>query len=193
MSLAQITEKIEQDARAEAQKILDRAKEQEAEVRSAADAEVKKLEEAAQTRFKRERPEIFKRRDIVARLDVNKLHLAAQRHLIQDVFDGALEKLKALGKDEYLGFCSALLKEATETGQETLVLAKDEKYIDKGWLDRFNAENGKKISLSEARGDFSGGFVLNNGRIDINCSWEMLMRAAQEHLETEVVKRLFPS
>ncbi|MDL2263554.1 hypothetical protein LJC31_02770, partial [Synergistaceae bacterium OttesenSCG-928-I11] len=77
MSLAQITEKIERDARAEAQKILDRAKEQEAEVRNAADVEVKKLQEAAQGRFDRERPEIFKRRDIVARLDVNKLHLGA--------------------------------------------------------------------------------------------------------------------
>lgn len=193
MSLAQITEKIEQDARAEAQKILGRAKEQEAEVRSAADAEVKKLEEAAQARFDRERPEIFKRRDIVARLDVNKLRLGAQRRLIQDVFDGALEKLKALGRDEYLGFCGALLKQATETGKETLVLAKEEKILDKAWLDRFNAENKKNISLSETRGDFSGGFVLGNGRITINCSWEMLMRAAQERMETEVVKRLFPS
>jgi V/A-type H+-transporting ATPase subunit E len=193
MSLAQITEKIEQDARAEAQKILDRAKEQEAEVKSASDAEVRKLEETAQGRFDRERPEIFKRRDIVARLDVNKLRLGAQRRLIQDVFDGALEKLKSLDKNGYAAFCKALLKKAAQEGQGELVLAKKEKYLDKAWLDKFNAENGTNISLSEERGDFSGGFVLNNGRIDINCSWEMLMQAAQEKLETEVVKRLFPS
>ena len=191
MSLAQIIGKIEHDAREEAQKILDRAKEQEAAVNREAEAEVKKLEDAAKERFDRERPEIFKRRDIVARLDVNKLHLGAQRRLIQDVFDGALEKLRSLDKDAYLAFCKALLKKAAETGKETLVPAKDEKYIDKAWLDQFNAENDTKISLSETRGDFSGGFVLNNGRIGINCSWEMLMQAARERLETEVVKRLF--
>lgn len=193
MSLAQITDKIEQDAKTEAQKILEKSKEQEAEVKRDAEAEVKRLEGVAKTRFDGERPEIFKRRDIVARLDVNKLHLDAQRHLIQDVFEGSLEKLRSLGKDEYLGFCKRLLKNAVDTGDETMILVKDEKYIDQAWLDSFNAENNTKIVISKDREDFSGGFVLSKGRIDINCSWEMLMQAAQEKLETEVVRRLFPA
>ena len=191
MSLAQITEKIEQDARSEAKNILDRAREQEKQTKASADSEIKKLEEAAQARFKRERPEIFKRRDIVARLDVEKLHLASQRTLIRDVFDGTLARLKALPKEEYLSFCERLLKEATETGDEELQVSKDEKFIDKTWLDNFNAKNKTKISLSAEGQDFSGGFVLGRGRVSINCSWEMLMQAAKERLETEVVKRLF--
>lgn len=193
MSLAQITEKIEQDARSEAKKILDRAGEQVADVKREADAEVKKLEGAANARFDAERPEIFRRRDIVARLDVNKLHLDAQRRLIQDVFDGSLQKLRELKKDEYLEFFGRLLKKAVEVGSETIYLSKDEKYVDKAWIDKFNAENNTKIILSDERQDFSGGFVLSKGRIDINCSWEMLMQAAQEKLETEVVRRLFPA
>ena len=111
--------------------------------------------------------------------------------MIGDVFKDTLERLKVLPKDEYLSFCERLLKEASETGDEELQLSRDEKYIDKGWLDNFNAKNKTKIVLSEERQDFSGGFVLNRGRIGINCSWEMLMQAARERLETEVVKRLF--
>lgn len=193
MSLAQITEKIKQDAEAEAKKIRDRAHEQEKQIKSEADAEVKKLEDAAHGRFEKEKPEIFRRREIVARLDVNKLQLKSQRRLIQDVFDGTLDKLRALDKDTYLKFCKALLKKAVKTGSETLTVSNVEKYIDKAWLDHFNSENSTHVKMSDARGDFSGGFVLTDGRIDINCSLEMLVQAAQENLETQVVKRLFPA
>lgn len=197
MSLAQMTEKIERDARAEAKKILDRAHEQEAQIKSEADAEVKKLDDAARERFDKERPEIFKRREIVAHLDINKLHLGAQRRLIRDVFDGALEKLRGLDRGKYLDFCHGLLKNAVKaanaSGEGTITLGKGEKFIDKGWLDAFNNENGTSLNLAEHGGDFSGGFIMNNGRIDINCSWEMLIQAAQEQLETKVVSRLFPA
>lgn len=193
MSLAQITEKIQSDARAEAQKILEKAREQETGIKRDADSEVKKIEEAAKSRFDLEKPEIFKRRDIVARLDVNKIHLDAQRRLINDVFDDALNRFKSLDKDTYLTFCENLLREAVDSGDEVMEVSQQEKLLNKEWLDRFNAANNTKITLSDARGDFSGGFVLNKGRICVNCSWEMLMQAAREKLETDVVKRLFPA
>ena len=192
MSLAQITEKIEHDARDEAEKILGAAREREEDIKKDAEREVKSLEDSAQARFDKERPEIFKRREIVARLDVDKLHLGVRRKLIQDVFDAALERLANLDRDEFLGFCGRLLEEAARDGDGVLEISSKEKYIDRTWLDSFNARNGRKISLSNDRQDFLGGFVLNRGRICINCSWEMLMRSAQERLEPEVVKRLFP-
>lgn len=193
MSLAQIIEKIERDARAEAKKILDKAHEQEAEINRQTEGEVSKLDKAAKTRFLKERPEIFKRRDIVARLDINKMRLGAQRRLIQDVFDGAEERLKALDKDAYLSFCDKMLRRATTKAPEMLKISKNEKYIDKAWVDRFNAENGAQVELSEETQDFSSGFILSKGRIDINCSIEMLMQAAREKLETQVVQQLFPA
>ncbi|MDR1884829.1 MAG: V-type ATP synthase subunit E [Synergistaceae bacterium] len=193
MSLAQITEKIESDARDEAQKILGRAAEQEALIKSGAEAEARALEEASRARFDRERPEIFKRREIVARLDVSKMHLESQRRLINDVFAEGLERLKSLGRDEYESFFERLLKEAVVSGDEVMDLSRDEKFINREWLDKFNSANNTRIKISEERQDFSGGFVLNDGRIGINCSWEMLIQASQEKLETEVVHRLFPA
>jgi V/A-type H+-transporting ATPase subunit E len=193
MSLAQITEKIEHDARDEAEKVLSAAREREKEIKREAEKEVSNIENASSARFDKERPEIFKRREIVARLDVDKLQLGAKRKLIQDVFDVGLDRLKGLGKDEYLRFCERLLNEASTSGDETMEISSGEKYINNEWLDAFNSKNGKKISLSPNRQDFSGGFVLNSGRVSVNCSWEMLMRAAQEKLEADVVKRLFPA
>jgi V/A-type H+-transporting ATPase subunit E len=193
MSLAQITEKIERDARDEAEKILGTARERENDIKKDAEREVRSLEDSAQARFDKERPEIFKRREIVARLDVDKLHLGVRRKLIQDVFDAALERLANLDRNEYLGFCERLLSEAASEGDGVLEVSSKEKYIDQEWLNSFNARNGRKILLSNNRQDFLGGFVLSRGRICVNCSWEMLMRSAQERLEPEVVKRLFPA
>lgn len=192
MSLAQITEKIEQDARAEAEKILAEASAQREKIKEEAVSEARELQSAAEERFARERPEIFRRRDIVAKLDVDKLFLASRRKLIQDVYDQVLEKLKALGKEEYLAFCGRLLREASEGGDEVAEISADEKYLTSEWFDDFNARNGTKVTLSDKRQNIAGGFLLNRGRVCINCSWDMLVQAAKEKLETEVVKRLFP-
>jgi V/A-type H+-transporting ATPase subunit E len=151
------------------------------------------LDDTSRARFDKERPEIFKRREIVARLDINKIHLGAQRRLINDVFDDALKGLKSLDRDAYMSFFGRLLKEAAASGGEDMEISKGERFIDREWLDRFNSENRTSIKISDKRRDFSGGFVLNNGRVCINCSWEMLMQAAREKLETEVVHRLFPA
>jgi V/A-type H+-transporting ATPase subunit E len=191
MSLAQITEKIERDARDEADKILERSREQAGAIKRETEAEVRRLETSAQERFEREKPEIFRRREIVAKLDVQKIHLDAERRLINEVFEGGLERLTKLGKKEYAGFCALLLKEASETGDEELELGSDEKILDAAWLDAFNKGNNARIELSDRKGDFSGGFILSSGRIAVNCTWEMLIQAASEKMENEVVRRLF--
>jgi V/A-type H+-transporting ATPase subunit E len=192
MSLAQITEKIEREARGEAENILSRAREEESGVKRDIDAEIRRLGEAARERFEKERPEIFKRREIVAKLDVGKIHLDAQRKLISEVYAEALGRMGGLDKKTYTAFCEKLLKKAAESGDETLELSNGEKYLDAAWLDAFNNKNGTKIKLSDRRGDFSGGFMLNKGRIAVNCTWEMLVQAASERMESEVVRRLFP-
>jgi V/A-type H+-transporting ATPase subunit E len=192
MSLAQITEKIELDARGEAERIISAAREREREIKRDAEKEIKNIEEASRARFDKERPEIFKRREIVAKLDVDKLHLGVKRKLIQEVFDEGLNRLKCLSKDEYLGFCERLLREAAASGDEVMEISAGEAFIGPEWLETAGAGKAEKITISPNRQDFSGGFILNNGRVSVNCSWDMLMRVAQEKLEPEVVRRLFP-
>ena len=101
MSLAQITEKIRNDAQKEADEILAKAKAQAEALTSRAERECAEIQAGFDDRFGAERPEIMKRREIVANIDVSKMMLSAKRELIEDVYRGALEKMKALPKDEY--------------------------------------------------------------------------------------------
>lgn len=193
MSLAQITEKIRNDAQKEADEILSKAKAQAASITGRAAMECAEIQAGFDDRFGAERPEILKRREIVADIDAGKMMLGVKRELIKDVYRGALEKMKALPKDEYLAFCAELLDGAVSTKDEQVAVGEDEKHIDGAWLDSYNAAHGTNLTLADERAEISGGFILKRGRISVNCSWEMLLKVSQEKQESDVVKRLFPS
>ena len=176
MSLAQITEKIRNDAQKEADEILSKAKAQADFITQKAGQECDEIKAGFDARFEAERPEIMKRREIVANLDVEKMMLRAKRDLI-----------------EYLNFCASLLDEAVSSRDEKVTVGAGEKYIDREWLAAYNGEHGSNLELSEERADIAGGFILVRGRTSIDCSWDMLIKVLQEKQESDVVKRLFPS
>lgn len=191
MSLADIKKKIETDAREEAGKIIDKAKENVGDVKKNSDEEIKKIESGYADRFKKEQPEILRRREIVAGLDVKKIELGIKQQAIADAFDGALKILAALPSDSYLDFVGKLFKKSVQSGKEIVFVAKSEKHITSEWLSKLNAEHGWSLSLSEERRGISGGFILEEENIETNCSFDMLVRWIRDEIEADVVKRLF--
>jgi len=192
MSLAQITEKIKNDAQQEADEFIAEAKAQADLVTQKASKERDAIKADLDHRFGIERPEIFHRSEIVADLDVKKMMLKAKRDLISDVYAQALSKMKNMDREQYLGFCEDLLNSSVSTKEEKIEVSADEKFIDKAWLDSYNAKHSSKLTLSDKKPDISGGFILANGKTSINCSWDMLLQVAQEKQEAGVVERLFP-
>ena len=48
------------------------------------------------------------------------------------------------------------------------------------------------LAVSEETRDISGGFILKDGRIEVNCTFDALVRAEREQTVGEVAKLLFP-
>mgnify|MGYP003584094263 CR=1 FL=1 len=193
MSLAQITEKIRNDAQLEADEILSKAKAQSDLISKRALEENDSIKSASASRFDVERPEIFRRREIVANLDVKKMMLESSRTLINDVYTAAIEKMSSLDKATYENLAESLLNASVTTKEEEFLVAENEKYLDKNWLDSYNSKHGTKLVFSSEKPEIAGGFILKRGRIATNCSWDMLIQMSQEKQESDVVKRLFPS
>jgi V/A-type H+-transporting ATPase subunit E len=191
MSLADIKAKISAEAQAQIKSIEAENDARVADVVRQTDSEIKTMRETYKNRFAKEEPEILKRREIVANLDAAKVELGVRRRLIGEAFDGALRLLAELPRDKYLSFVHTLLEKAIETGDETFFIGKDERHIDGAWLDSYNAGHSTRLSLSGERLPISGGFVLRNGKIDVNCSWDMLIGDVRPEIESDVVKRLF--
>lgn len=191
MSLADIKKKIEADASGEAQEILNKAKKEADQIFQNAEKEISDMKASYEARFEAERPEILRRRDIVANLDVKKIALGAKQELVSEVFDKALDLLNAIPSAKYLSFVEKLLKEAVVTGDEEVMVGKGEKKITAAWVKSYNEKNKTNLTLSSEKADISGGFVLNRGKVSENASFGMLLRALRDDLEAGVVKRLF--
>jgi V/A-type H+-transporting ATPase subunit E len=142
-------------------------------------------------RFEKERPEILKRREIVANLDVARIQLGTKQTLLGKSFEEAISVLADLPNDRYLGFVGKLLEKAVNTGKEVMFVGSGENRITQDWLNDYNAQNKTQISLSGDRIPISGGFVLKNERIDTNCSFEMLVKAIRDDVEEDIVTELF--
>lgn len=194
MALADVKTKIEEDAKKQADDILKKAKEQADEVLAKAKEEARQIQEEWLQRANIERENVFKRREIVANLDLRKLELAMKRSLIEEILNQALVKLCSLNKERYSAFVEKLLKlavEESESSEGILYVGEAEKVITPEWVANFNKQHNAKIILAGEPMPFKGGFVLNVGDIDINCSFDMLITNIQDELELVVAKELF--
>jgi V/A-type H+-transporting ATPase subunit E len=191
MSLSDIKAKIEADARAEAGEILAAAQDHVDAIKRETEEEIRRMADLQKARLEKENPEILRRREIVAKLDVNKDDLSARRGLIDEAFEATKAKMAGMDGDGVKRFTEILLAQAVETKDESLVVGRGEKNLDAGWLKAYNEKSGSNLKMSEEKAPIVGGFILRRGLVDVNCSWEMLIRTAREELEAETVKRLF--
>ena len=190
MALAEIQRKIEEDAAAEAEALLARAREQAERIRRKATEEVEHLRLDAEKKASSEEKEIFRRREVVRRVDEAKLLLNAKRRLLDHAFREAVSILNALPDAEYAAFAERLVGEGG-SGEEALVLGRDESRLNASWLERLNQRGKTGYFFASEREPFTGGLQLQSGRIRVDASFESLVEQARETLEGDVVKRLF--
>ena len=191
MSLADIKAKIEADAKAEAEEIIGKFKEQADEILAAARLESEKIQKRLEEKIRSEETEVRRRKKIVADLEVRKLDLGARRELIEMTFNKALDVLSQTSDSRYLAFMEGLMAEGAANGDEEVLLAKNEKRVTKKWIEEFNEKYKKRLSLSDEMVPGSGGFALRRNDISVNCTLEVLLRWVREDMEAEVVSRLF--
>lgn len=189
--MSDIKAKIEADARAEAGEILAAAQAHVDAIKRETEEEIRRMADLQKARLEKENPEIMRRKEIVAKLDVNKDDLSARRELIDEAFETAKAKMAGMDGDRVKRFAEILLAQAVETKDESLLVCSEEKNLDASWLKAYNEKSGSNLKMSEDKAPIVGGFILRRGLVDVNCSWEMLIRTAREELEAETVKRLF--
>ena len=192
-----LIEKILSEARAEAEKIKSQAKEKESAEQTKIDeqlAEYKKQTEIiAQKAAKAKRLHLLS----AARMEIAKKLLTEKRKILDEVFAQAHQRLMNLPEDQYRQLIIKLMLQAVETGDEEVIIDKNENRINQDFINQVNEQlrsNGKgNLRLSDQRQDLGGGFILRRGRIKNNVSFEVLLAQARRKLEIELAKDLFGS
>jgi V/A-type H+-transporting ATPase subunit E len=192
-----ITARIEADAVADAARIAQEAQAQAETIRSDGDKKAQerywqKVQEGVKATEDRA-SRLAKAADMEARKNI----LAYKQSVITEAFDRAEKRLLAMSGDEYINFLAGQAARASVTGREEIVLSqKDKKTYGSKVVSKANALLGTmgksgKLTLAEEEGDFSGGLVLRQGNVSVNCTVAALMEQARETMASVVATELF--
>lgn len=190
--IEKITRLIESDAQAEIDQILSAAKEEAAGI--AARYRQQAENEAAGLAAKNEKAASQREERLVsvAQMEARKVTLAAKQDMVEQAYIRALEKLRALPEDRYVALLADLLTQASSTGREEVVFSqKDREQAGKAAVEKVNAA-GKALVLSEETRPMKGGFILKDQNVEVNCSFDTLVRLQKAETAGAVVKKLFP-
>ena len=201
--IEKITGQIDADVQKEIDAALDQARAQAKEIgdRYASQAEA----QAEAIRRKGEQDAALRRERLVdvARLEARKTLLAAKQDLVGQAFDLALKKLLELPDQEYIALLAKLAVAASRTGREQVIFSqKDRSRYGKQAVTMANdmlakkagpraAENAGMLTLAEESRPMAGGLILRDGRVETNCSFEVLIHLQRDTLSAEVARALF--
>jgi V/A-type H+-transporting ATPase subunit E len=195
MSANEVTEKILTEAQAQADKIKQQAEEKASQERQKLRTEMDSFDEQTSQLASKAAEEVKAQVLAQARMEIAKKSLQARNDILEQTFAAAAEKIKNMDAQNYQQLMEKLLIASVNTGDEEIVIDKNEKRIDAAFVERLNAKLAQSskgnLKLSASRADIGAGFILQKGRIRVNGSLKVLLEAAREKIQTELASELF--
>ena len=191
--IEKITQRIAADAQVEIDRVLADAQAQAEEIaaRGKAQAEAERADwnaRNAQLAAEREARLIS-----AAQMEAKKTVLATRQELLEQAYAKALESLCAMPDQEYTETLAALLAEAAPDGTGSVIFSADvKKRIGAETVALANQKLKGSLTLAEETRPMQGGFILSKGNVEVNCTFETLVRLQKAETAGAVLKKLLP-
>ncbi|MCC8123713.1 MAG: hypothetical protein LIO58_09255 [Oscillospiraceae bacterium] len=189
-----ITSRITADIDREVAEIMAEANTQATAIKTEYHARAQRESDEILARGKKNAAERQERLASVAQLEARKAELAVKQEMVEKAFHAALEKLQNLPEAEHVALLAKLATGAARTGKEQVVFSqKDRTKFGKQAVTAANEALGAKgnLTLSEEARHIEGGLVLLDGDVEVNCTFETLLRMQRNNLSLEVANLLF--
>ena len=166
-----IIQRLNTDAKAETDALLEKARQEAAAVAARYQAQADK--EAADLAARNERLAAEREERLIsaAQMEARKTVLAAKQAVMEETYAKALEKLRNL--------------------PEALFSAQDRETVGQAAVDAANGKSGGKLTLSGETAPIQGGFILKDGNVEVNCAFDTLVRLQKAETAGQVAQRLF--
>ncbi len=197
MGLKNILEKIDSDARAEASRIESQAKEQAQAILKAAEEKGRSLAAEIAEKARARAEEQARRVITLAGLDARRRGLDVKQRLVMQAFDEAASRLARIPDEEYRSLIRRMLLDSVKTGDEEVIMSPgDLSRITPSFISGVNKElaaSGRKgnLKISESTREMLGGFILVQGKVESNNTFDVALRLKRDDLEPEVAGVLF--
>lgn len=188
---------IENDAKAQAQAIIDEANRKAEEVRSAGEKAAQEAYDKLIREGKAECEAMLNRKIRMAEMEAKKEVLGAKQERVVETFAKSVSLICELPREEYAELFAKMAAKVSVSGTEKMYFCKNDKdKCGQRIADRANellAAQGKvgKLTVAEEAVNICGGFVLIENGIELNCSAEMLVDRCHKNMVAEVANALF--
>lgn len=216
--LEKITDRILAEAQAQAERILADAQAECDKIRKTYAARAEEICQRLSDEAQREGAELVARERASAATERSQAILSVKSRLLDEVFTGAQRSVCELDAEQYtdtlIGLLCAAMTEQTDIEKRNCALygeaVRDERYevlfcrrdrerygqaVVEGARRRLGAkispEALDRLTLAKEEAAIEGGLVLRCGRIESNCSLELIFADLRRELETEVSRALF--
>ena len=195
MNAEQVVDKILSEANAEAEKIKAAAGEKIAAAEAELKSQLADYEKQTEVLAAQAAEDKKARMLATANMEIKKEFLAAKVSLLGEVFGKVRERIKGLCDSEYENLITSLMSKAVQSGDEQVMVGAGEKRINHALIKQINRKLGPgykgNLQLAQDHADIDGGFILKRGKIQVNVSVEVLLAAARDKFEIELVDELF--
>lgn len=192
MSIENITTNILNDAKNIAENSLANAEKTRQDIVNNAKGEAEAINKAASEKAQKDAESLKSRKVSAAELQGRKMMLSAKQEAIKKSFNAALEKLKTMPEERYLSFLTDEIIKIPNCEGTIILNEHDREKIGEKLVKAVNEKlKAEKIALSNETVDSSGGFVLKNGAIAINSTFETILDSMKDELTGEVANTLF--
>lgn len=193
-----ISSRIEADAQAQGAKLIEQARFKATEIEVQYAAKASDLTHQLRDKSRAEAEESRRRAVGVAELEARKRLLAAKQQVLDEAFNGALQKLDSLPEEELVALLARLAASASRDGGGQIVLnPADHNRFGKKVCEQANAilvGEGKSGSLSlsaEPRNLGGGGLLVSSGEVVTNCTFASIVASLRSNIVGDVAKKLF--
>lgn len=193
--LEKIVEQILAEAGGEAEKIRADAKAEADRISADAKAEAEKIKLQSDNRIDMDKANKTARAQSSADLKKRQAILKAKQAIISDVIDKAYNQVLSMDEKEYFDLMLKMLKKYAQGKSGKVFFSEaDLKRLPEGFDKKIEAaarENGGALSIAEDSRNLDGGFILNYGGIEENCSFKAIFSSEKEKLADKVNQFLF--
>ncbi len=215
--IEKITARIEEDGKAENAALLAQARAEAADIAAKYQAEAQAAAAEILAQGRRAAEERAKHLDSMTQMECRKAVLTAKQDVIEEAFQAAHKQLLGLPREQYVALLAKLAAQAfcakdhIEVGKAVVAAANEQlakaaapklpgeaaeskagAILDKVVAGAAALLNGTAmLTLAEETRPMDGGFILSDGAVEVNCTFDTLIRLQRGALAGEVAKVLF--
>ena len=190
--LDKIIGRIRADAMAEIDTIRAEGDAKVAEVKAAYEVQAQNLLEAEAQKSRQAAQALCDRSVRSDAMDKSKAILAAKQACIDEAFELAAKKLRALPCEEYIAVLASLAAASGVGDEEIILSAADAAAIGVQVVEKANAlKSGATFALSAQTRELEGGLILKRGDVEVNCAFATQLRLLRQTMAADVAAILF--